>query len=162
MDKTFDISYSFIFENNKSNQFNISLHEKDLSIIMERRDEPPPWAKLKENQCLNCTLKTAEMSHCPVAANLADVAAEFRDCFSYENVQVTVTTRERTYSRTTSLQEGLSSLIGIIMVTSGCPVMDKLKPMVRFHLPFATLQETVFRMVSMYLMAQYFRKMEGR
>jgi hypothetical protein len=34
--------------------------------------------------------------------------------------------------------------------------------MVRFHLPFATLEETIFRMVSMYLVAQYFQKENGR
>jgi hypothetical protein len=33
--------------------------------------------------------------------------------------------------------------------------------MVRFHLPFATMEETMFRMVSMYLMAQYYRSREG-
>jgi hypothetical protein len=33
--------------------------------------------------------------------------------------------------------------------------------MVRFHLPFATANETVFRAVSMYLVAQYFREREG-
>jgi hypothetical protein len=47
-------------------------------------------------------------------------------------------------------------LIGIYMVTGGCPIMEKLKPMVRFHLPFATIEETKYRAISMYLLAQYF------
>ncbi len=34
--------------------------------------------------------------------------------------------------------------------------------MVRFHLPFASLEETIFRMVSMYLVAQYMRKQAGK
>jgi len=34
--------------------------------------------------------------------------------------------------------------------------------MVRFHLPFASLEETIFRMVSMYLVAQYLRKQTGK
>ena len=33
--------------------------------------------------------------------------------------------------------------------------MESLKPMVRFHLPFATVEETVFRSVSTYLLSQY-------
>jgi hypothetical protein len=41
------------------------------------------------------------------------------------------------------------------MVTSGCPVLEKLSPMVRFHMPFATLEETRYRALSMYLTAQY-------
>ena len=55
----------------------------------------------------------------------------------------------------------MSSLIGIFMSTSGCPVMDKLRPMVRTHLPFATLEETVIRSLSMYLLAQYFIAKRG-
>lgn len=48
------------------------------------------------------------------------------------------------------------------MVTSGCPVMDKLRPMVRTHLPFATGEETMYRVLSMYLLAQYFLYKEGQ
>ncbi len=48
------------------------------------------------------------------------------------------------------------------MTTSGCPLMDPLKPMVRQHLPFATLTETVLRAVSTYLLAQYLRRSEEK
>ena len=48
------------------------------------------------------------------------------------------------------------------MVTSGCPVLDKLRPLVRTHLPFATLEETTYRVISMYLLAQYFLHQGGR
>ncbi len=74
---------------------------------------------------------------------------------------MTVQTPQRTYMKHTSLQEALNSLIGIYMPTSGCPVLERLKPMVLFHLPFATLEETNFRMMSMYLFAQYFIFKEG-
>ena len=59
------------------------------------------------------------------------------------------------------VQMGVSSLLGVIMTTSGCPIMAQLKPMVRFHLPFASLEETIFRMVSMHLVAQYLRHQDG-
>jgi hypothetical protein len=77
---------------------------------------------------------------CPVVLNLAGIVEVFRDYFSYESVKVTVTMRERVSWKTTSLQEGLTSLLGLIIVTSGCPVMEHLKPMARFHLPFSTLE----------------------
>ena len=47
------------------------------------------------------------------------------------------------------------------MVTSNCPVMDKLRPMVRFHLPFATSLETIYRAVTVYLLAQFFIMRRG-
>jgi hypothetical protein len=40
--------------------------------------------------------------------------------------------------------------------------MEQLKPMVRFHLPFASLDETIFRGVTMFLTAQYFRHQDGK
>jgi len=39
--------------------------------------------------------------------------------------------------------------------------MEKLKPMVRYHLPFATEEETVYRVLSMYLLSQYFLQKRG-
>jgi predicted HicB family RNase H-like nuclease len=52
--------------------------------------------------------------------------------------------------------EGLASVFGIVMATSDCPVMSFFKPMARFHLPFSTIQETVFRVASVHLLKQYF------
>jgi len=162
MENTLNISYLFTFGHDKVKEFTVRLNRKNLALVREREDAPPAWAALDSHRCDNCPLDAAKTRHCPVALNMAGIVSEFADFFSYETVHVNVTTQERTYSKATTLQEGLSSLIGIIMVTSGCPVMEKLKPMVRFHLPFASIEETVFRMVSMYLVAQYFRKMEGR
>ena len=48
------------------------------------------------------------------------------------------------------------------MVTPGCPARHQLRRMVRFHLPFATLQETVYRVVSTYLLAEYLRMRRGQ
>ena len=47
------------------------------------------------------------------------------------------------------------------MVTSGCSVMDKLRPMVRFPLPLASVEETTFRALAMYLVVQYFLAQRG-
>jgi hypothetical protein len=46
-------------------------------------------------------------------------------------------------------------MVGLRMATSGCPAFERLKPMVRFHMPFATSEETAYRALSMYLFAQY-------
>jgi hypothetical protein len=47
------------------------------------------------------------------------------------------------------------------MATSGCPITTFFRPMARFHLPFANAEETTYRAVSTYLLAQYFRKRRG-
>jgi hypothetical protein len=47
------------------------------------------------------------------------------------------------------------------MATSGCPHMDFLKPMARYHLPFSTAEETIVRTSSLYLLTQYFKEDSG-
>ena len=74
---------------------------------------------------------------------------------------VVLETKDRNYSKHTSLQQGVSAMSGVVMVTSGCPILSKLKPMVRFHLPFASPQETLYRAMSMYLMEQYCKYKQG-
>jgi hypothetical protein len=67
---------------------------------------------------------------------------------------VTVLQFERKVYAETSVQQAMSSVFGLIMATSGCPWTDRLRPMARFHLPFANEAETVYRSVSMYLLSR--------
>jgi hypothetical protein len=96
------------------------------------------------------------MGNCPIAVNLADLVTEFKQTLSYDSCLVSCRTAERLITKETVVQDGLSSIMGLIMATSGCPVMNILKPMARFHLPFATIDEALFRSVSVYLLRQYF------
>ncbi|MCK9418214.1 MAG: hypothetical protein M0R70_02410 [Nitrospirae bacterium] len=162
MSKAITIEYKYVFRSGMVKNFAMVLDQTTLDLQVEKRPAPPPWALLNHKKCENCPLADREHPYCPVARNFADIAEQFKDLVSHEHVTVVVTTEERQYSKATTVQQGLSPLIGIIMTTSGCPIMDHLKPMVRFHLPFASLEETIFRMASMYLMAQYFQKQDGK
>ena len=154
--------YKFIFSNGIGREFNLALDRKTLNLISVPRDSYPEWAELKCFKCPNCSLGESKVRFCPIAVNLIELIDFFKTLLSYEEVEVLIETEARRYMKHTTLQKGLSSLIGIYMVTSGCPVMDKLKPMVRHHLPFATLEETRYRVISMYLLAQYFLFRRGR
>ena len=154
--------YVFKFDDGEDVRFAVKLDPRSLALIREEEAQPPAWARLSEVGCAVCELDGAEHRHCPVAVSLSGVVQRFAKRFSYEKVKVQVTTAERVISSDTSLQQALSSLIGIYMVTAGCPTMDKLRPMVRFHLPLATLQETVYRVVSTYLLGECLRKRRGQ
>jgi hypothetical protein len=80
---------------------------------------------------------------------------------SYDAVDVEVITAERTVVKHTTAQRTISSLMGLVTATSGCPHTDYLKPLARFHLPLASEEETIFRASAMYLLAQYFRHKQG-
>lgn len=162
MPKPIIIEYNYTFKSGAVKRFTMALDSATLALQLGKRPNPPLWTLLSHKKCENCPLVEKDNLYCPVALNFADIAEQFKDLVSHENVDVVVATGERTYSKSTTIQQGLSPLIGIIMTTSGCPIMDHLKPMVRFHLPFASLEETIFRMASMYLMAQYFQKQDGQ
>ncbi len=155
------ITYEFAFEDKEVVRVEVRLDGDTLALIHDRSAAPPSWTHLSAIACQACPLDRAKHTHCPVAVSLSELVDRFSQRFSYENVRVSVTTEQRVISCDTSLQQGLSSLTGIYMVTSGCPVMDKLRPMVRFHLPFADLTETTYRATSMYMLAQFLRKERG-
>ncbi len=51
--------------------------------------------------------------------------------------------------------------MGLIMAVSGCPHTTFFRPMARFHLPGATTEETIYRAVSMHMLAQYYVRLAG-
>lgn len=158
---TIDFLYTFQFPDGTVKEFEVHLNPQTLELVTKQDLPKPAWTKLKYQQCEHCPLGD-EVEYCPVAVNLSSLVETFKDSISYEHTTVQVLTPERTYEKQTTLQKGLSSIIGIYMVTSNCPVMDKLRPMVKFHLPFGTMEETVYRAVSMYLTAQYLLMRKGK
>lgn len=159
--KTITYLYKFKFQDGREKQFEVVLDETTLELQREDPDPMPEWTKLNYSQCENCPLPDT-VQYCPVAVSLAGLVEAFSDAVSYEAAEVTVETTQRTYFRKTTLQKGLSAIIGIYMSTSNCPVCDKLRPMTMFHLPFANSIETFFRSVSSYLTAQFLLMRRGQ
>lgn len=122
---------------------------------------PPDWTRLEHEQCQDCPLSKESSPRCPVAVRIAPLVETFKDSVSYEEADVTVESQGRVYTKRVPMQIGVSGLFGVVMATSGCPVLDKLRPMVFTHLPFPSLQETMYRSMSMYLLAQFFIEKKG-
>lgn len=121
-----------------------------------RAKTPAKWTLLKNNQCSNCPLDPSEHEHCPAAVDIQKVVEDFSALPAMQKTQVTVTTPARQYYKTTGLEEGLRSLMGLLMANCDCPILDKLKPMAYTHLPFASQEEFIIRSVGTYLLRQYF------
>jgi len=155
------IRYEFYFADGHKESIVIQLKKPELSLVVNPSHKGEEWTKLDNYKCPNCPLDSATTPHCPIAFNLTDLVKVFAKYKSHEEVDVRILTTSREYRQTVSLAEGLSSLLGMYMVTSGCPVMDHLRPMVYTHLPFATADETMYRVISMYLTAQHFKKEKG-
>jgi Domain of unknown function (DUF6901) len=158
---TIRINYRFGFAGGSSREFTLELDRNSLAARPQPRSEWPPWTRLSYRQCPNCPLKEQQHPHCPVAVNMVGVVETFSATQSLDEVEVVVEAAERLYSKRTTVEEALSSLIGTITVTSGCPVLDLLRPMVDTHLPFMSAEESIYRTISMYLVAQFLRMRRG-
>ncbi|MBL4902284.1 hypothetical protein JYT30_01225 [Desulfotalea psychrophila] len=153
-------NYLFDFPDNSKKRFLIKLDAETIKYVSSN-NTPPDWALLGVARCTCCQLNLATHDYCPIAANIADLVYAFRGTASHKACQVSCISTARTCSKNTTVQEGLASIMGIIMATSGCPSMSILKPMACFHLPFATVEESMYRSVSAYLLRQYFSHQDG-
>ncbi|MEP4548094.1 MAG: hypothetical protein ABJ000_18075, partial [Saccharospirillum sp.] len=96
------------------------------------------------------------------AVDMQPIVEDFRSLPGFKKADIVVTTQERQYRKSTGLEEGLRSLMGLVMANSQCPILKNLKPMAFTHLPFATQEEFIFRAVGTYLLRQYYKSHDGQ
>ncbi len=152
-----EILYRFEFDDGKAWQYNLRF---DNQNSLQQFDETPvkDWARLEYHKCTHCPLNTVSNQYCPVAENIDHIVEDSKDIVSYTEVNVSVVTPEREYRKRCAVQQGLLSLFGLVMATSDCPHLLWLRPLARFHLPFATIEEALFRALSLQLSSEFFNK----
>ncbi|WPJ94469.1 hypothetical protein SH580_13620 [Coraliomargarita algicola] len=121
----------------------------------------PEWTKLETKQCPNCPLTSPSCLHCPAAVRVHEVLETFKNSASVEQIDLSVVTHRRIFKQQCDLQSALNSMLGLQMATSGCPILEKLRIMANFHMPFCSFGETLHRTVSAYLTQQFFIYKEG-
>lgn len=154
-------SYQFKPSNHEVIQIDLKIDSKTTTLISEHEAELPLWTKLEFQQCFNCPLNMQDSPHCPVAGNLFPLIEACSSMVSFDEVDVRIVTNDRVISAHTTAQHAVSSVLGLVMATSPCPHTGYLKPMAHFHVPLSGEEEGIYRTVSMYLLAQYFRSKKG-
>jgi hypothetical protein len=158
---TLRVRYRFNLPNGVRESFDLFFDGGDFRLLNPLPKPVPFWAELAFNRCENCPLPAAGHPHCPAAAQLAAVVEKIETLVSYDEIRVDVLTAERSITQTTTAQQALASLFGLILSTSGCPRTAFLRPMARFHLPLANELETLYRSVTMHLLDQHLRRSRG-
>ncbi len=149
------ITYDFAFESGRHIRFDVDPERPARAPA----NDDPHWLRLEFHQCDHCPL--SQGPNCPAAADLREIVDAFADVASTERTLVRVETPARTYEKSCDVQTGLGSLVGLVMATSGCPTLSRMRPMARTHLPFSTIEETLFRTTSTYLLGEYLRAARG-
>lgn len=125
-------------------------------------DDHAAWTRLDFCRCESCPLDQSRHRYCPTAIDIEQITKKFWNTTSIERADVWVHTENRSYFKNCDTQTYLMSLYGLIMSSSACPIFSRLKPMAHFHLPFARMEETVYRLTSTYLLNQYLKKKQGK
>ncbi len=155
------ITYRFFVTDDRPNSIDLLFDKKTFKLVVPDDAPRPKWAKLESNRCPNCTL-ASDCEYCPSALGIAMFLPLFESRVSHEKTVVEVETPQRTIVSKTTFQSGMASLIGLVCATSGCPLTKFLRPMARFHAPFAEEQETLYRSFSSWLLMSYVQqKMSG-
>jgi hypothetical protein len=149
-----DVIYRFKFSDGSNAMVALSTPTPPVS-------ELPAWTRLADHQCSNCPLKVEQSPHCPMAVRLVPLMHISSRRSSYDIVDVEVESSQRHYRKTTSIQNAMGSLMGLLAASSDCPHVAFLRGMAQFHLPFSNEKETLYRVASTYLLAQYLLQQKG-
>lgn len=157
-----NISYQFSFADGIRLQIDVDvLRGQRPDADPATGPESPDWTRLDFRRCPNCPLSPAEHRHCPAARDLAPTIGAFARIISYHEASVEVVTPERVVRRDGQVQDALGSLVGLIMASSACPILGRMRGLARTHLPFSSLEETLLRSVGAYLLRQLLVQKQG-
>jgi predicted metal-binding transcription factor (methanogenesis marker protein 9) len=156
------ITYDYELPDGTVYSFQIDLNRPTQPTASPTTDRAalPPWTRLEFHRCENCSL-AATQTCCPAAVDAAPILERFSHVLSTARLKVTVRDASRMFSKETDAQMGLQTLLALVMASSTCPILCRLRSQALFHLPFASVEETLYRTVGDYLIKQYFIMKDG-
>lgn len=145
------ITYRFFAGTDAPSTVELNFDAATFRLVIPEGSPAPDWTRLAHQRCPNCSLPEGT-SHCPSAQGIAMFLPLFSRRVSHEKTVIEVENGHRTIVSKSTFQTGMASLMGLVCATSGCPLTKFLRPMARFHLPFADEQETLFRSFAAWLL----------
>ncbi len=140
------ITYIFQLESGVEHRFDVNLDRTAAT------GDLPDWTLLETEKCAHCPLSNSAGARCPAAADLAPVVEQFSALASIDSIDVRVVREDYEARKHTDTQTALSALMGLILATSACPILSRMRPLAHTHLPFCTDTQTVYRLCGMHLM----------
>ena len=138
--------------------------EVRFDVELERpamQGDLPAWTRLATDKCPHCPLPDSDDAYCPAAADLVPVVEQFYALASVDRVDVRVISEQFEARKHTDTQTALSALMGLILATSGCPILGRMRPLAQMHMPFPTPTDMVYRIASMHLLSCFLRGEPG-
>lgn len=152
------ITYVFHLSQGRKERITLSFDPDSFLLRLPPAASAEPWTRLDFHPCGHCPLTAGTAPHCPLALALSAFIPAFDTFYSYDVAVVEVIRSQRTVVAQCPLQDAMASIIGLVGATSGCPYLAFLRPMARFHLPFASEEETMVRAFSLHLLQEYLQR----
>jgi len=159
MSDAYQISYRFFANSDHPLPVVLRFDAKTFRLILPPDSPRPDWTLLGHRRCPNCPLDDNSV-HCPSALGIAMFLPAFANRVSHEKAVIEVETPVRTFVANTTFQTGMAALIGLVCATSGCPLTRFLRPMARYHTPFADEKETLTRSFAIWLLGRYIARQQ--
>ncbi len=147
------VTYLFRLEDGSEHRFDVEIDRP----VATASSALPAWTALEQSRCPHCPLPARPGALCPAAADLAPVVTRFSELASFVRAEVRALTSEREVKKETDVQTALAGLMGLILATSGCPILARLRPLAQTHIPFSSQTETLYRMAAMHLFGCFLR-----
>ena len=157
----FKIIYDFAWQDGGRANFNLDLDEDSLLLLNKPSADLPEWTQLDYCKCMNCPLDSAEFPRCPAATGFVPVVKQFASVSADLEIEIETVIADRRIIQKAPARRAVSSIIGLLFASSGCPHTAHFRPMVRYHIPLSDENETMMRAASMYTLSQYFKFQEG-
>jgi hypothetical protein len=157
-----EVSYLIASEDGTSLRFTLAIDALTVEMRPWGGTAYADWTRLPVHQCPHCPLSAEDHPFCPVAVNMERMIDTLGFLVSYEQVHLEIAFSGRMMVSTVPAQNAISSVLGLVIATSPCPHTAFLKPMARFHLPLAGLEETLYRVIGTYLIGEYYRTLDGK
>jgi len=149
------IVYRFSFQDGRDYSHEVVLDPVSQVDISPVPESSPPWTELAFKRCRHCPLDAESHDHCPFAQRLAPLLEAFAPTRSYDLLTLVVEDGRRHLRQSATVQQAVGSLLGLVCATSGCPYGVPFRPLARFHLPLASPEETLFRVVGAHLLRHF-------
>ncbi len=156
------IQYRFRFSDDQTTELELHLRTDSMLSVGWVPAHPPEWTALENHKCSNCPLSVEQNPFCPAALALTKLVDDVGHMDLLDTVNLQVLTAGRSVVQNTTVQKALASFIGLLMATSGCPRAAFFRPLAKFHYPLASESETMFRSLTVFLLAEYYLHKQGR
>lgn len=157
----FHIVYNYSWEGGGRANFKLDLDDNTIVLLNDIPADLPEWTELEYYKCMNCPLDSAKVMRCPAATSFVPVIKQFSHVDSNLEMEVETIIAGRRIIQFAPARRAISSILGLLFASSGCPHTISFRPMVRYHVPLSDENETMVRATSMYTLAQYFKFKRG-